>query len=203
MCVQSSAGIGTSYGPWRPSAVRRHERPVAGGGKAWQGQRYERTKKAAHDGGKGKVRSGDQNDPHFTGANIAKLDGVGEATVKRNAAFARGVDSPFRRNRLFSPEPHPAFAPGCPIRRFSEQAATLTWGRIRESREGGEAAKGHAGKLRNEPLFRPIKTRATAGQHGSGVYVRFSAGMRKPLKPLVESILARFSFTFEAPSKQL
>lgn len=53
------------------------------------GRRYNRAKKAEHDGGKGKERSGGQNDHHFekTAERIAKEHGVGEATVRRAAKF--------------------------------------------------------------------------------------------------------------------
>ena len=51
-----------------------------------------RTKKAANDGGKGTPKSTvDQNDLRFTAGRIAAEHGVGRATVKRAAKFAREV----------------------------------------------------------------------------------------------------------------
>jgi len=61
-----------------------------------RGELYNRRKKAQHDGGKGRSRSEDQNDPHSkppsTAAQIAKEQGVGEATVKRDGQFADQVN---------------------------------------------------------------------------------------------------------------
>ncbi len=59
-----------------------------------RGRRYNRTKKTAHDGGKGKSRSGDQNDTHLpsTAASIADQHGVSEPTIKRDGQFAAAVE---------------------------------------------------------------------------------------------------------------
>lgn len=59
------------------------------------GRRYNRTKKAASDGGKGTPKATvDQNDPRSTTATkLAKEHGVGEATVKRAGKFAEEVES--------------------------------------------------------------------------------------------------------------
>ena len=57
-----------------------------------RGRIYNRTKKAAHDGGKGGTRSGDQNDPHFTATKLSKTFGVGEATIERDGQVARAVE---------------------------------------------------------------------------------------------------------------
>jgi N6-adenosine-specific RNA methylase IME4 len=57
------------------------------------GRRYNRAKKAEHDGGKGKKRSGDQNDHHLkTADKLASEHGVGSATVRRAGKFAEEVD---------------------------------------------------------------------------------------------------------------
>lgn len=53
------------------------------------GRRYNRAKKAEHDGGKGKGRSGGQTDRHSekTSERIAREHGVGEATARRAGKF--------------------------------------------------------------------------------------------------------------------
>jgi hypothetical protein len=49
-----------------------------------RGRIYNRRKKKEHDGGKGKPRSGDQNDPNLrTAEQVAAETGVSPATVKR------------------------------------------------------------------------------------------------------------------------
>ena len=58
------------------------------------GRRYNRTKKAANDGGKGTPKGTvDQNEPRFTAAKLAKEHAVSEATVKRAAKFAEEVET--------------------------------------------------------------------------------------------------------------
>jgi len=58
------------------------------------GRRYNRTKKAAHDGGKGEGRSGGQNDHHLkTAEAIASEHGVSEKTVRRAGKFAAEVEA--------------------------------------------------------------------------------------------------------------
>jgi len=58
-----------------------------------RGRRYNRTKKAEHDGGKGKSRSGGQSDPHLRTADaLAAQHGVSPRTVKRDGEFAAAVD---------------------------------------------------------------------------------------------------------------
>lgn len=54
-----------------------------------RGRRYNREKKAAHDGGKGQQRSGDHFEPHLTERTAerhARDAGVSPATIKRDAA---------------------------------------------------------------------------------------------------------------------
>jgi len=59
-----------------------------------RGRRYNRAKKAAHDGGKGQKRSGDQNDTHSepTAEHLAKQHGVSAPTIKRDGKFAAAVE---------------------------------------------------------------------------------------------------------------
>jgi N6-adenosine-specific RNA methylase IME4 len=58
------------------------------------GRRYNRAKKAEHDGGKGKERSGDQIEPHFKTADIiAQQHNVSPATVKRAGQLAQAVEA--------------------------------------------------------------------------------------------------------------
>ena len=58
------------------------------------GRIYNRRKKAEHDGGKGKKRSGGQNDPHLnTAETVAEEFAVSPATVKRAGAFAVMVEA--------------------------------------------------------------------------------------------------------------
>jgi hypothetical protein len=60
------------------------------------GMLYNQRKKGAHDGGKGKPRTGDQNDPHFkndkTAEIVAAETGVSPATVKRAGKLAAKVE---------------------------------------------------------------------------------------------------------------
>ena len=57
------------------------------------GRRYNRQKKQEHDGGKGKERSGGQNEPHLkTAERIAAEHHVSPATVKRAGKFAEAAD---------------------------------------------------------------------------------------------------------------
>ena len=59
-----------------------------------RGRIYNRRKKKEHDGGKGKLRSGDQNDPALrTAEQVAAETGVSSATVKRNGKMAEEVES--------------------------------------------------------------------------------------------------------------
>ena len=58
-----------------------------------RGRIYNRTKKAAHDGGKGGTRTGGQNVPHLkTAESLAKVYGVTSRTIKRDGQFARAVE---------------------------------------------------------------------------------------------------------------
>jgi ParB family chromosome partitioning protein len=59
-----------------------------------RGRMYNRRKKAEHDGGRGRERSGAQNEPHLkTAERVAIETGVSAATVKRDAAFTKAVDA--------------------------------------------------------------------------------------------------------------
>ena len=59
-----------------------------------RGRIYNRRKKKQHDGGKGKPRSGDQNDPNLrTAEQVAAETGVSPATVKRNGKMAEEVEN--------------------------------------------------------------------------------------------------------------
>lgn len=58
-----------------------------------RGRRYNRTKKAEHDGGKGKTRSGGQNVHQSTTAeSLAAQHGVDEKTIRRDGKFAEAVE---------------------------------------------------------------------------------------------------------------
>jgi len=61
------------------------------------GMLYNQRKKGAHDGGKGKPRTGDQNDPHSkndkTAEVVAAETGVSPATVKRAGKLATAVEA--------------------------------------------------------------------------------------------------------------
>ncbi|MEM7147874.1 MAG: hypothetical protein AAF591_22415, partial [Verrucomicrobiota bacterium] len=58
------------------------------------GKLYNAQKKEQHDGGRGKARSGVQNDPHLkTAQKKAEETGVSEATVKRGGQFAEAVET--------------------------------------------------------------------------------------------------------------
>jgi len=71
----------------RPSSIvsdTRYRNLTPGAFRYLIGRRYERTKKAANDGGKGTPKSTvDQNDLRFTADRIATEHGVGRATVER------------------------------------------------------------------------------------------------------------------------
>src|SRR5690554_2508729 len=54
-----------------------------------RGRIYNRSKKAANDGGKGRPRSVDQNDPRLsTAESLAEKHGVSAPTIKRDGKFA-------------------------------------------------------------------------------------------------------------------
>lgn len=57
-----------------------------------RGRRYNRTKKAAHDGGKGKARVGAEVAPTNTAATLAKQHGVSERTIKSDGKKAEAIE---------------------------------------------------------------------------------------------------------------
>lgn len=64
------------------------------------GRRYNRTKKAAHDGGKGKNRSDGKTCPHSTAENLAKEHGVSPRTVRNAGKLAEAAE----KIKLFVPD---------------------------------------------------------------------------------------------------
>ena len=57
-----------------------------------RGRRYNRTKKAAHDGGKGRPRVDAEVAPTNTAATIAKQHGVSERTIRRDGKRAEAIE---------------------------------------------------------------------------------------------------------------
>jgi len=59
-----------------------------------RGRVYNRTKKAKHDGGQGKPRSGDQNEPNLkTADKLAEQFNVSPSTIKRDGQLAEAVEA--------------------------------------------------------------------------------------------------------------
>lgn len=60
-----------------------------------RGRQYNRLKKAEHDGGKGQIRSGGQNDHHSekTEEKLAKEHGVSPKTIRRDAKAVEILES--------------------------------------------------------------------------------------------------------------